>query len=204
MIALGHTNGEIAASLLLSVRTMESHRSHIQQKVALTTRAALVAMPARAGCMESFSSISAACEQIVSSWPPAVENLLGPNMHSTDRVLPNFQHPRVGGKYLPGANEMRLERVDPEEVLAWRSQDGSWVTFVVAEIEQGSRLVTRDRFRLPTAVGRVGMLAMEPASMVMGRRMLRGIKDRAERLAPPATAAPGNRGARLLVATDAA
>jgi two-component system, NarL family, response regulator NreC len=42
LIALGHTNGEIAASLFLSVRTVESHRSHIQQKVGLTTRADLV------------------------------------------------------------------------------------------------------------------------------------------------------------------
>lgn len=43
LIALGHTNGEIAASLFLSVRTVESHRAHIQQKIRLTTRAELVA-----------------------------------------------------------------------------------------------------------------------------------------------------------------
>jgi two-component system response regulator NreC len=43
LIALGHTNGEIAGSLFLSVRTVESHRAHIQQKVRLTTRAELVA-----------------------------------------------------------------------------------------------------------------------------------------------------------------
>jgi two-component system, NarL family, response regulator NreC len=42
LIALGHTNGEIASSLLLSVRTVESHRAHIQQKVGVTTRAELV------------------------------------------------------------------------------------------------------------------------------------------------------------------
>ncbi|HWE08212.1 MAG TPA: response regulator transcription factor [Solirubrobacteraceae bacterium] len=43
LIALGHTNGEIAATLFLSVRTVESHRAHIQQKIRLTTRAELVA-----------------------------------------------------------------------------------------------------------------------------------------------------------------
>jgi two-component system response regulator NreC len=43
LIALGHTNGEIAGSLFLSVRTVESHRAHIQQKVRLNTRAELVA-----------------------------------------------------------------------------------------------------------------------------------------------------------------
>ena len=43
LIALGHTNGEIADSLVLSVRTVESHRAHIQQKTSRTTRAELVA-----------------------------------------------------------------------------------------------------------------------------------------------------------------
>jgi two-component system response regulator NreC len=42
MIALGHTNAEIAAKLFLSVRTVESHRSHVQQKLRLTTRSQLV------------------------------------------------------------------------------------------------------------------------------------------------------------------
>jgi len=43
LIALGHTNEEIASTLHLSVRTVESHRAHIQQKTRLTTRAELVA-----------------------------------------------------------------------------------------------------------------------------------------------------------------
>jgi two-component system, NarL family, response regulator NreC len=43
MIALGHTNAEIASMLYLSVRTVESHRAHIQQKIARTSRADLVA-----------------------------------------------------------------------------------------------------------------------------------------------------------------
>ena len=42
LIALGHTNSEIAEQLFLSVRTVETHRSHIQQKLRLSTRAALV------------------------------------------------------------------------------------------------------------------------------------------------------------------
>ena len=42
LIALGHTNSEIASRLYLSVRTVESHRAHIQQKLGLTTRAELV------------------------------------------------------------------------------------------------------------------------------------------------------------------
>jgi two-component system response regulator NreC len=42
LIALGHTNMEIAEQLYLSVRTVESHRAHIQQKLRLSTRAELV------------------------------------------------------------------------------------------------------------------------------------------------------------------
>jgi two-component system, NarL family, response regulator NreC len=42
LIALGHTNTEIAEQLYLSVRTVETHRSHIQQKLRLSNRAELV------------------------------------------------------------------------------------------------------------------------------------------------------------------
>ena len=42
MIALGHTNAEIADRLYLSVRTVETHRAHIQQKLSLGSRSELV------------------------------------------------------------------------------------------------------------------------------------------------------------------
>jgi two-component system response regulator NreC len=42
LIALGYTNAEIASQLFLSVRTVETHRSHIQQKLMVSTRAELV------------------------------------------------------------------------------------------------------------------------------------------------------------------
>ena len=42
LIALGHTNAEIGQQLYLSVRTVESHRSHIQHKTGRTSRAELV------------------------------------------------------------------------------------------------------------------------------------------------------------------
>lgn len=113
-----------------------------------------------------------------------IENLLGLDMHSVDRVLPEFQHPEVGDTIGFGANEMRLERAEPERVLAWRSADGNWVWTFVLEMQEGTtRLISRNRFRLPTLATRIGMLPMEPASLVMERKMLRGIKDRAERLA---------------------
>jgi two-component system response regulator NreC len=42
VIALGYTNTQIAEQLFLSVRTVETHRAHIQQKLGLQDRAALV------------------------------------------------------------------------------------------------------------------------------------------------------------------
>jgi two-component system, NarL family, response regulator NreC len=42
LLALGHTNQEIAKMLYLSVRTVETHRAHIMQKLRLETRAELV------------------------------------------------------------------------------------------------------------------------------------------------------------------
>jgi hypothetical protein len=112
-----------------------------------------------------------------------IENLLGLEMHSADRVLPEFQHPEVGETISLGPNRMRLERVEAERVLAWRSGDGNWVwTFVLSERGGRTRLISRNRFRLATLGARIGMAPMEPASLVMERRMLLGIKDRAERL----------------------
>jgi two-component system, NarL family, response regulator NreC len=52
LIALGHTNGEIASSLFLSVRTVESHRAHIQQKLGLTSRADLVGYARERGLLD--------------------------------------------------------------------------------------------------------------------------------------------------------
>ncbi|HEY8193113.1 MAG TPA: response regulator transcription factor [Gaiellaceae bacterium] len=42
LLALGHTNQEIASNLFLSVRTVETHRAHIMQKLRIATRAELV------------------------------------------------------------------------------------------------------------------------------------------------------------------
>lgn len=113
-----------------------------------------------------------------------IENLLGLNMHSTDRVLPDYQHPQVGETLGYGKNRMRFERVEPRRVLSSRSEDGNWVwSFVLDEHDGQTRLISRNRFRLPSLIARIGMLPMEPASLVMERKMLRGIKQRAERLA---------------------
>ncbi len=120
-----------------------------------------------------------------------IENLLGLDMHSADRVLPEFQHPEAGEEISFGSNTMRFERVETERVLAMRTLDGNWVwSFVLRETPAGTRLVSRNRFRLTTVPARIGMLPMEPASLLMERKMLVGIKQRAEVLAR--TAAGGD------------
>ncbi len=112
-----------------------------------------------------------------------IENLLRLDMHSVDRVLPEYQHPRVGDTLGYGKNRMRTERVDPQQVLATRSQDGNWVwSFILREQDGSTRLISRNRFRLPSLTAKIGMLPMEPASLVMERKMLHGIKQRAENL----------------------
>jgi hypothetical protein len=120
-----------------------------------------------------------------------IENLFGLNMHSVDQVLPEFQQPEIGETVGLGPNLMRLARVEPEHVLAWRSDDGSWVwTFVLDERDGRMRLVSRNRFHLPTLAGRLSMLPMELGSLVMERKMLLGIKQRAEQLAKTRQATP--------------
>jgi hypothetical protein len=113
-----------------------------------------------------------------------IENLLGLDMHSVERVLPEFQHPQVGDTIELGSNRMRLELVEPRRTLAWRSQDGNWVwTFVLEDRGGTTRLISRNRFRLPSLAARLAMLPMEPGSLVMERRMLREIKRLSEGLA---------------------
>jgi hypothetical protein len=111
-----------------------------------------------------------------------IENLMGLDMHSADHVLPEFQDPKPGDTLGYGSNRMKVERVEPEHVLAWRSEDRNWVwTFVLEPRGNSTRLISRNRFRLPTLAARLGMIPMEPASLLMERKMLLGIKQRAER-----------------------
>jgi two-component system response regulator NreC len=53
LLALGHTNQEIAKMLYISVRTAETHRAHIMQKLRLGTRADLVKHALTHGMLES-------------------------------------------------------------------------------------------------------------------------------------------------------
>ena len=116
-----------------------------------------------------------------------IENLLGLDIHSTDRILPEFQHVEVGDVlgFRPGEPGMRVEILEPEHVYSSRAEDGKWVwTFVLDASNGGTRLLSRNRIatRGASLGGKLGMLVMEPGSLVMERKMLLGIKQRAEAL----------------------
>jgi hypothetical protein len=100
-------------------------------------------------------------------------------------------------KFGLGANKMRYARVEPERVLALRSPDGNWVwSFVLQDRCDGTtRLLSRNRFRLPKLRDKLGMIPMEPGSLLMERKMLDGIKRRAERLAAEKSATYSSGGA---------
>lgn len=53
LIALGHTNAEIAEKLFISVRTVETHRAHIQQKLGVSSRHELVQYALSRGLVET-------------------------------------------------------------------------------------------------------------------------------------------------------
>jgi len=57
LVALGHTNAEISDRLYLSVRTVESHRSHIQRKAGVSTRAELVAYAREHGLLDDSAEV---------------------------------------------------------------------------------------------------------------------------------------------------
>jgi hypothetical protein len=116
-----------------------------------------------------------------------VENLFGLRMHSADRIHPEWQNLQVGDvvrsrEDRPG---MRVEILEPERTLSNRSEAGDWVwTFALVPQDGGTRLLSRNRIAMRGAAAgqRLGMLVMEPGSLVMERKMLHGIKERAERL----------------------
>jgi hypothetical protein len=115
-----------------------------------------------------------------------IENLLGLNMHSAAEILTEYQDIKVGDE-LPlggGAQAMRVEVADPPRALAVRSADHNWAwLFALVPEGESTRLISRNRIAAQalSPAGRLFYrLFMEPGSLVMERKMLLGIKRRAE------------------------
>jgi hypothetical protein len=121
-----------------------------------------------------------------------IENLFGLNMHSANEIMPRWQDLKAG-EGIPGGRgqTMRVEVLDPAAALVVRSEDHNWVwIFALVPEEDGStRLISRNRIataELPAAARPLYLYVMEPGSLVMERRMLLGIKERAEKLSSAA------------------
>jgi hypothetical protein len=117
-----------------------------------------------------------------------IENLFGLDMHSARRILPQYQGVKVGDEFPlgPGRPAMRVAVLDPERTFTLRFADGNWVWIFALSAEDGhTRLISRNRIAAAGAwpARLFGMLVMEPGSLIMERRMLLGIKERAEDLA---------------------
>jgi hypothetical protein len=125
----------------------------------------------------------------------ALENLVGCDIHSADRVVPEWQDVVVGAqvRLAPGV-AMTVAAVEPDRFLVLRGGfplgrtpapfDSTW-SFVLREEPHGTtRLVSRERYEYQRWWA---ALVVEPTSVisfVMSRRMLQGIAERAELAAP--------------------
>jgi hypothetical protein len=128
-----------------------------------------------------------------------LENLVGCEIVSAEQIVPAWQHPEVGDEFRLHP-EIRLEVavVEPGRALVVRSPstpdaeagapyDFTWA-FVLQEGRRGrTRLVVRERYRQRRWWAPAVVEPLALVSFVMTQRMLRGIRDRAEReTVPPA------------------
>jgi hypothetical protein len=131
-----------------------------------------------------------------------LENLVGLDIHNTDEIREEWQQVAVGDRIVvvpPGYGPMpdgyafRIAMVDPPRALVLRQAppehpwNGVWSFHVVPVGEGRCRLLSRSRTEEPTQPGlRIATRLGEPVTLVMTRRMLHGIKERAEERSMPA------------------
>jgi hypothetical protein len=123
-----------------------------------------------------------------------LENLVGCDIHSADRIVPEWQHPHVGDEVkLHPEVSLAVALVEPGRAMVLRGAvpvggtrgeapyDFSWA-FVLSDRAGGStRLLVRERYRYTRWWAPALVEPVAVVSFVMSRRMLGGIKERAER-----------------------
>jgi hypothetical protein len=115
-----------------------------------------------------------------------LDRLAGLDMHSSHRIVPEFQDLSVGD-VIPVANDgtgLRVKIVEPDRVLGTLSDDGTWAwTWILEPLGEGTRLLSRTRMdtRQSPPLARLGVnVLLIPASWIMERKMLLGLRERAE------------------------
>jgi hypothetical protein len=122
-----------------------------------------------------------------------IERLLGIDIENKDRILPEYQHLEIG-EFLAldnKGNGITVRDVQPERflVLQWVPAKSTWTFGLYPEDGGRTRLVSRNRISGSAPLFWLGMIVfMELGSLIMERKMLLGIKRRAE---TPGTAPDG-------------
>jgi len=125
-----------------------------------------------------------------------LENLIGLGIHTTDEIRDEWQHLSVGDlvvvvpegyRSLPAGYAFTVARVDAPRALVLRQAppehpwNGVWSFHVVPDGVGRCRLLSRSRTEVPARLGlRIATRVGEPVTLVMTRRMLHGIEQRAE------------------------
>lgn len=126
-----------------------------------------------------------------------LENLIGLDIRSAEEIRDDWQNLAVGDRVVvvpPGwagmadGYRMTVARMNPERALVLRQAppehpwDAVWSFVIEATGPQACRLLARSRNSRAPGVGmRVASWLMDPVTLIMTRRMLLGIRDRAER-----------------------
>jgi hypothetical protein len=107
-----------------------------------------------------------------------LENLAGCKMKNADRIHPEWQHRELGGTvHLHPAGGLRVNVFEPGRALGLEG----WGTFTLVPVgAEGTRLIARGGVPPGAAAASYAAL-MEIPHFLMERRMLLGIKERAER-----------------------
>ena len=112
---------------------------------------------------------------------------------SATRILPEFQHLAVGDRIPMGQGpSWPVAAIEPNRALVLDMRnlspfDWVWQFGLYPVDENRTHLVTRSRVRTNTVWARLGTYAIEPAGFLMTRRMLLGLKQRAEALRAAST-----------------
>jgi hypothetical protein len=123
-----------------------------------------------------------------------LENLLGLDMHSADRVVSEWQDIRVGDKIRLAADVgLAITIAEPGRALVIRGgipmgavpcpYDCTWAWVLREQRDGTTRLVVRERYAYTRRWAPFLLEPVQVISFVMTQRMLRGIKERAERSA---------------------